>query len=87
MNSVHGGEDVNERTAGPAEEVKSANGKLPPGKQLTGQEQEAQEGGQAEPRDRTFIAERDAGDGPNRRKSGLAGDGSPRQVDGDAAEK
>jgi len=85
MKSVHGGKDVDEGTARAPMKMKSPGRQVLPGRQLSGQEHEAQDGGKTEPGKMTLIAERNAGNGFYGCQSGLTGNCAAGAIDGETA--
>ena len=71
MKAVHGGQDVDERTARAALQMESARGEIVPRPKLSGEKEESERGGQREPREMALFAERDAGDGLDRGERGF----------------
>jgi tellurite methyltransferase len=85
MESVHGGKNVDEGTAGATGEMKADGGKPAPNVELAGKKRQAENSGGGEPGEATFLAERDAGDGLDGSQGGFPGYRPARQIDGEAA--
>src|SRR5258708_17430747 len=86
MKSMHRRQDVDERTAGPSEQVKSAGRELLPREELAGEESKAENGCDAEPWEYGFVSQRNGWDGFHRSQSGFAGDSAARQFDRERAQ-
>src|SRR5271165_3719298 len=85
MQTMHACQEIDERTAGPGRQMKTPSRQQGPNVELSAEKQKAQEGGESEPGEFAFVAERNAGNGFHRIERRLACNGATGQFHGYAA--